>query len=216
MYVIVVGGGKVGSYLTKRLLHEGREVLLIEKDSRAAASLKLQFGDAVIVGDGCEALTQQNAGFQRADVVAAVTGEDEDNLVVCQMAMNTWGVQRTIARVNDPSHKWLFQELGISGTVSATDVLYHLIEQEISIGNVIPLGALKMGNIEVVEATLDNRSPAVGMKVRDLKLPLKSNLVWLLRNDEGVLVDGETVLEVNDLIVALVPTEFENQLREIF
>ncbi len=215
MYVIVVGGGKVGQYLMKRLLAEGREALLIEKSASAAGELRQLFGDAVLTGDGCEAATQREAGFQRADVVAAVTGEDEDNLVVCQMAANSWGVQRTIARVNDPSHTWLFREVGISGTVSATDVLYNLIEQEISVGQVIPLGALKMGNIEVVEATLTHRSPSVGKRVRDLALPPKSNIVWILRNDEGMLVDGDTVLQTGDLLVALVQTEHEALLRQI-
>ncbi|MFN8139448.1 MAG: TrkA family potassium uptake protein [Fimbriimonadales bacterium] len=215
MYVIVVGGGQVGQYLTKRLLAEGREALLIEKDGRALADLKESFGDCVIQGDGCEASVQRAAGFQRADVVAAVTGEDEDNLVVCQMAASTWGVQRTIARVNDPSHTWLFREVGISGTVSATDVLYNLIEQEISVGQVIPLGALKMGKIEVVEVTLTSRSPSVGKKVRELDLPPKSNIVWILRNEEGKLVDGDTQLMAGDLLVVLIPTENEPMLREI-
>lgn len=215
MYVVVVGGGKVGQYLTKRLLAESREVLLIEKSGADIEDLREQFGENVIHGDGCEASTQREAGFQRADVVAAVTGEDEDNLVVCQMAANTWGVQRTIARVNDPSHTWLFRELGISGTVSATDVLYNLIEQEISVGQVIPIGALKMGNIEVVEVTLTDRSPSNGKRVRELSLPPKTNIVWLLRADEGMLVDGDTLLQTDDLVVVLVPTEHETLLREI-
>jgi trk system potassium uptake protein TrkA len=215
VYVVIVGGGKVGTHLAKRLLSADRETLLIEKDPRALPQLKVVLGDAVMLGDGCEALTQRIAGFQRADVVAAVTGDDEDNLVVCQMAAFTWGVKRTIARVNDPSHTWLFKELGITSAVSATDVLYHLIEQEISVGTVIPLAALKNGNIEVVEATLTQRSPSNGKRVRDLVLPPKANIVWLLRGEEGIVVDGDTVLAPGDLVVALVPTDSENLLREV-
>lgn len=216
MYVVIVGGGKVGSYLAKRLMSAEREVLLIEKNREIAEELRHTLGDIVLYGDGCEAQVQKTAGFERADVVAAVTGEDEDNLIVCQMAKNTWGVQRTVARVNDPSHAWLFRELGVSATVSATDVLYHLIEQEITPDEVIPLAALKLGNIEVVEVTLTTRSPATGKKVRELELPPKTNMIWLLRGEEGLLVDGETTLQAGDTVVMLVPTEHEAALREIF
>lgn len=215
MYVIVVGGGNVGTYLASRMLQEGHEVLLIEKDASQAGRLHAAVGDAVVIGDGCEARVQRESGFERADVVAAVTGEDEDNLIVCQMASHTWGVERTVARVNDPSHTKLFLDLGISGVVSATNILYNLVEQEISLGTVIPLAALRRGNIEVVEATLTSRSPAAGKKVKELLLPPKSNIVWLLRGEEGLLVDGETTLQAGDLIVALVLTENESSLREV-
>lgn len=216
MYVVIVGGGKVGSYLAKRLVSAKSEVLLVEKNREIAEELRHTLGDIILHGDGCEAQVQKVAGFQRADVVAAVTGEDEDNLIVCQMARNTWGVQRTVARVNDPSHTWLFRELGISATVSATDVLYNLIEQEITPDEVIPLAALKLGKIELVEVTLTSRSSAAGKRVRDLELPPKTNMIWLLRGEEGLLVDGETRLQAGDTIVMLVPTEHEATLREIF
>jgi trk system potassium uptake protein TrkA len=215
MYVIVVGGGQVGTYLARRLQQEGREVLLIEKDPSQETRLKGAVGDVIMIGDGCEAATQKAAGFERADVVAAVTGEDEDNLIVCQMATHTWGVERTVARVNDPRHAQIFTELGVGGVVSATNILYNLVEQEISLGQVIPLAALRRGNIEIVEATLTARSPSVGKKLRDIQLPPKSNVVWFLRGEDGFLVDGDTVFEIGDLVVALVPTEHEADLREV-
>ncbi|MDQ2987190.1 MAG: TrkA family potassium uptake protein [Armatimonadota bacterium] len=215
MYVIVVGGGQVGTYLARRLQQEGQEVLLIEKDPSQEVRLKSAIGGALMIGDGCEASTQKAAGFERADVVAAVTGDDEDNLIVCQMATSTWGVERTVARVNDPSHAQIFTELGVGGVVSATNILYNLIEQEISLGQVIPLAALRRGSIEVVEATLTARSPSVGKKLRELELPAKSNVVWFLRGEEGHLVDGDTVFQSGDLVVALVPTESESQLRDV-
>lgn len=215
MYVIVVGGGQVGTYLARRLQAEGRECLLIEKDPSQETRLRGALGDVVVIGDGCEAATQKAAGFERADVVAAVTGEDEDNLIVCQMATHTWGVERTVARVNDPRHAAIFNDLGVGGVVSATNILYNLVEQEISLGQVIPLAALRRGNIEIVESTLTARSPSVGMKLRDIQLPPKSNVVWFLRGEEGHLVDGDTVFQIGDLVVALVPTENESQLREV-
>jgi trk system potassium uptake protein len=215
VYIIVVGGGNVGTYLANRLLKEGHEVLLLEKDPSQLGRLQSQVGDIVAIGDGCEARVQREVGFERAEVVAAVTGEDEDNLIVCQMARNTWGVERTVARVNDPRHAQFFTEVGISGVVSATNILYNLIEQEISLGEVIPLAALRRGNIEIVEATLTSRSPSVGKKIKEISLPAKSNIVWLLRGEDGLLVDGETLLQVGDLVVVLVPTEDEAALREV-
>jgi trk system potassium uptake protein TrkA len=215
MYIIVVGGGQVGTYLARRLIQEGQEVLLIEKDAGQEARLRSEIGDYVMVGDGCEASTQKSAGFERADVVAAVTGEDEDNLIVCQMATNTWGVERTVARVNDPRHAKVFTDLGVGGVVSATNILYNLVEQEISLGQVIPLAALRRGNIEIVESTLTSRSPSVGKRLRDIVLPPKSNIVWFLRGEDGFLVDGDTEFRVGDLVVALVPTEYESQLRDV-
>src|SRR5262245_35801848 len=130
MYMILVGGGNVGYNLAKRLLDSGNEVLVLERDSRQSSRLATLLGEEhVMYGDGCEMLTQKDAGFGRADVVVAVTGEDEDNLVVCQMAKETWGVKRVLARVNDPSHDEIFKQLGIDDTVSATSIIFALLEQ---------------------------------------------------------------------------------------
>lgn len=215
MYIIIVGGGNVGTFLAKKLIANQHEALILEKDPTQFEYLQVVFDSAVALGDGCEALVQQRVGFGRADVVAAVTGEDEDNLIICQMAKHRWGVERTIARVNNPNHVDLFQQLNIDGVVSATNIIYNLIEQEIMIGNVIPLAALKRGNFELVEATITHRSKSADKFVKDLPLPPKSNILWLSREDETYLVGGDTKLTPGDLIVALVPTEYEAQLRDI-
>src|SRR3954470_5437081 len=131
MYIIVVGGGKVGYYLTKTLLSEGYEVLLIERSPDKAETFSERFGPVVIGGDGAEAATLAAAGAARADVVIAVTGEDEDNLVICQMAKTKFHVGRTIARVNNPKNEQLFRMLGVDVTVSQTNYILHLIEQAI-------------------------------------------------------------------------------------
>lgn len=216
MYLILVGGGNVGLQLAKRLIAREHEVLLLEKDSRQAARLASVLGEeAVYLGDGCEVRTQKEAGFGRADIVCAVTGEDEDNLVVCQMAKLVWNVERVLARVNDPSHEQIFREIGIDDTVSATSIIFSLLEQQISADELIPLGALAKGNIEVVEALLSARSPVVGKRVRDLALPPQTNLVWLLRDDHGYGVNGDTELAAADTLVALVPRERAQELRDL-
>jgi trk system potassium uptake protein TrkA len=215
--MIIVGGGNVGWQLAKRLIQRDHEVLVLEKDARQAGRLAASLGDeAVYFGDGCEVAVQKEAGFGRADVVVAVTGEDEDNLVVAQMAKTMWGVKRVLARVNDPSHELIFKQLGIDDTVSATGIIFSLLEQQLTPDEVIPLGALGKGNVEIVEALLSHRSPVVGKSVRELKLPPHTNLMWLLRGAEGQLVTGDTVLEDGDTIVALVPREEAGTLRSLF
>lgn len=214
MYMIVVGGGNVGLHLAKKLVGRGDEVLLLEKDARQAQYLSSSLGEeTVMLGDGCEISVQKEAGFGRADVVVAVTGEDEDNLVVCQMAKVVWNVDRVLARVNDPTHEKIFKEIGIDDTVSATSIIFSLLEQQISSDEVIPVGALAKGDLEIVEAFLSPRSPVVGKRVRDLNLPPKTNLIWILRNDQGIVVEGDTVMNSGDTLMALVPTDRAEELR---
>lgn len=216
MYMILVGGGNVGLHLAKKLIESEHEVLLIERDPRQAARLSQLLGEQnVLIGDGCEVLTQKDSGFGRADVVVAVTGEDEDNLVVCQMAKSEWNVDRVLARVNDPSHEEIFRKIGIDDTVSATSIIYSLIEQQISPDVMLPVGALGRGNIEVVEVEISSRSPVVNRAVRDLTLPPQTNIVWILRGEQGILVSGDTVLQPNDFVVALVPMDHADELREL-
>lgn len=216
MYLILVGGGNVGLQLAKRLLTKGHEVLLMEKDARQAQRLATVVGEeSVFIGDGCEVTTQKNAGFGRADVVVAVTGEDEDNLVVCQMAKVLWDVKRILARVNDPAHEKIFRQIGVTQTVSATGIIEQLLEQQITMDELIPVGALDRGNIEVVEVVVSRRSPVLGKMVKDIQLPAQTNIVWIIRGDEGLLVDGQTDLKEGDILVALVPASRAKDLRDL-
>ena len=216
MYLILVGGGNVGLQLAKKLLARQHEVLLLEKDARQASRLASVIGDeAVLTGDGCEIAIQKLAGFNRADVVVAVTGEDEDNMVVCRMAKVVWNVERVLARVNDPSHEGIFKQIGIDDTVSATGIIFSLLEQQITPDEVIPIGALAKGNVEVVEATLSHRSPVLGKEIRELVLPPHTNIAWMVRDNEGLLVTGDTVLREGDTVVALVPRDAAADLRTL-
>lgn len=216
MYLILVGGGNVGMQLAKKLIGRGHEVLLMEKDSKQAHRLGTVLGEETIfIGDGCEIATQKEAGFNRADVVVAVTGEDEDNLVVCQMAKVVWNVQRVLARVNDPTHEVIFKKIGVDQTVSATSLIFSLLDQQITMDEFIPVGALAKGNIEIVETILSGRSPAVGMRLRELNLPPKTNIIYILRKDQGMLVGGDTTFEEGDTLLALVPSDQADTLRDM-
>jgi len=216
MYMVIVGGGNVGLHLAKTLLNADHEVLLIERDRIQAQRLSTLLGEEnVLVGDGCEMLTQKDAGFGRADVIVAVTGEDEDNLVVCQMAKVTWGVKRVLARITDPSHEETFKKLGIDDTVNATSIIYALLEQQISPDVMLPVGALARGNLEVIEGQLGPRSPVVNKRVRDVPLPPQTNIVYLIRQNQGIQVDGDTMLQEGDNVVALISRDQADELRRL-
>ncbi|MCU0315483.1 MAG: TrkA family potassium uptake protein [Fimbriimonadaceae bacterium] len=216
MYLILVGGGNVGIQLAKRLIAKGHEVLLLEKDGRTAGKLANLIGDEnVMMGDGCELYTQKHAGFNRADVVVAVTGEDEDNFVTCQLAKEVWNVQRVVARVNDPSHEPTFRAAGIDDTVSSTGIIFSLIDQQISSDEFIPVGHLHKGHVEVVETVISHRSRLAGKVLREIELPNGSFVVYLLRDGVGIPITGETEFQVGDTVVALVPTARADDLRQV-
>lgn len=216
MYVIVVGAGKVGYYLSKRLVNEGHEVLLMEKDRRRAAMLIEELGDLVMQGDGCEIRVMSEAGFGRADTIVAVTGDDEDNLVVCQMAKRQFSVPRTIARVNNPLNEELFARLGIDTTVSSTALIYNMIDQQIEPGQMIPLGALRKGQIEVVTINVSETSPVLRRPVRDIGLPDRALIISIIRDENALLPQGDTTFAPGDSVIALVSTQDEQSLRAVF
>ncbi len=216
MYVIVVGAGKVGYYLTKQLLSEGHEVLLLEKDRQRQAALAEQMGEVVVQGDGCEVRIMSEAGFARADVIVAVTGDDEDNLVICQMAKRKFQAPRTVARVNDPDNLMLFQKLGIDTTVSSTQIIFNLLDQQIETGEIIPLAALKNGNIEIVAITVSERSPVLGKNVKDLPLPGDALIISVVRDQHALLPQGDIRFENEDTVIAMVVADEEPKLRHIF
>ncbi|MBA2556120.1 MAG: TrkA family potassium uptake protein, partial [Chloroflexi bacterium] len=183
MYIIVVGGGKVGYYLTKELLAAGHELVLMEKDGRRARQIADEVGSIVLNRDGCEGKHLAQAGANRATIVAAVTGDDEDNLVVCQMAKHHFDVPRTIARVNNPKNEGLFRHLGVDEIISPTRTILGAIEQDIPVHELLHLAQLEGGNLEVVEAQITEGSPAVGRRPRDIDLPEGCSIFVLIRND---------------------------------
>jgi len=216
IYVIIVGGGKVGYHLAKTLLSEGHEVLILEKDRKTYEWLIEELGETVMLGDGCEIRTMTEAGMARANVVVAVTGDDEDNLVICQMAKRKFGVPRTIARVNDPKNEELFRELGIDQTVSSTRIIYNLLDQQIETGEVIPLAALKRGEIELVEVDITPGSPVEGQKIGQLDLPPNTLIISILRDGTPIVAHSDTKLRVGDSVIAMIKAEREKELQAVF
>jgi trk system potassium uptake protein len=216
MYVIVIGGGKVGYYLAKSLMDNGHEVLIVEKDPARAQRVADELGaDLVFRGDGSEARVMEQFGMSRADVVCAVTGDDEDNLVICQMAQKRFQVRRTIARVNNPRNQGIFYRLGIDVTVSSTDIILSQIEQSIPSQSIIHLLTLQQAGIRLLEVRLEGGSPAVGKPLKSLGMPADTILSVVVRNGLATVPYGDTVLQVNDEVIAVASTESEESLRRI-
>ena len=215
MYMIIVGGGKVGYYLTKTLVNEGYEVLLIEKSAKKVATYHERFGAVVLQGDGAESSTLREAGAGRADVIVAVTGDDEDNLVICQTAKKMFNVKRTIARVNNPKNEEIFKKLGIDVTISATNIILNLIEQEIPERGMVHLMTLKHAQLALVEATVEPGAAVAGKSLTDVEFPTNVVLSAVLRNGSLLIPRGDTVLQPRDEVIALSSKESEEPLRRM-
>ncbi len=194
MFVLVVGGGKVGYYLAKELIESGHEVALMEKDQRRATEIADEIGSIVIAHDGCEGKYLAEAGCNRADVVAAVTGDDEDNLVICQMAKHHFDVPRTIARVNNPKNEALFRHLGVDELISPTRMILGSIEQDIPVHELLHLAALGEGELELIEAHLQSGSPAIGRAPKDLSIPDGCSLFAVIRDGIATPLRPDTVM----------------------
>lgn len=216
MYIIVVGGGKVGYYLTKSLLEEGHEVLVIEKDPRKCAVLTDELGANVLQGDGCEAAVMAEAGMGRADVIIAVTGDDEDNLVVCQVAKHKFNVPRTIARINNPKNERIFRKLGIDVTVSSTELILSQIEQVIPAQSLVHLLTLRSVEVSFIELEVPPDSPALGRPLRELGIPDDCIFPLVIREGKEAIVPyGNTMLQPGDQVIAVTSEASEETIRRI-
>jgi len=218
MYIIIVGAGKVGYHLARLLMTEGHghEVMLIEKDRAKVGLLSMEFHDAIMEGDGSTVEALKEAGANRADVVVATTGNDEDNLVICQIAKLMFLRPRTIARVNNPRNEELFAGLGVDASVSGTKLINAIIHEQVRAGDMmIPLLTLKAGDIEIVEVQLTRSSHIVKKKIKDLTLPAGSIFIAVIRGEEVIIPYGETEFQPEDKVLALVKRESEQALRQM-
>jgi trk system potassium uptake protein len=215
MYIIVAGGGKVGYYLTKTLITEGYEVLLIEKNPVKCEIYLEQFGAAVMQGDAAEASRLQEAGAARADVVIAVTGDDEDNLVICQVAKERFRVRRTIARVNNPKNEELFRMLGIDATVSNTNVIMNMIEQQIPDLPFVHLLALKHEELAIVEIKVSANSEVIDQEIQNIRFPRDVIITALIRKGELIIPGGQTIIKPGDELIVVTRRSQEEELRRL-
>ena len=214
MYIIIVGGGRVGYYLTKALLDEGHEVLVIEKSAIVYETINEELGAISIRADGCEASTLADVGTGRADMLVAVTGDDEDNLVACQIAKHKYNVPRTIARLRNPRRESLFKKLGVDVTVSSTQIILEVIEHEVPTHPLTHLLNISDRGVEIVNIKVPPESTTVGKTVKELPLPKRIKLALIIPK-EGTphMPSVNTTIKEWDEIIALIPPELEEELR---
>ena len=214
MYIVVVGGGRVGYYLTKALLAEGHEVLVIEKDSGIVEEIREELGSIGLHGDGCEAATLAEAGTERADMLVAVTGEDEDNLVACQLSKHKFNVPRTIARIRNPQNEKLFKMLGVDVTISSTNVILEHIEQEVPTHSLTHLLSVEENQQELLEVRIPPEAATIGKQIGQLPVPPETKLALIIREGGiSLLPHSNVTIQEGDIIIALTSTRTEAQLR---
>jgi trk system potassium uptake protein TrkA len=216
MYAIVAGGGKVGANVARSLLRLGHEVTLIEQERDRFERLEDEFEHQVQRGDATELHVLERAGIARPpDIVLALTGDDEDNLVIAQLAREKYAVEQVIARVNDPRNQAHFDLLGISPTVCSTSSIMALVEHEVPEHDLIHLLELRKENLEIVEVQIDRDSPSAGKRVESLELPDGARLISVMRSGRAEIAVGATQLEAGDQVLAILEPGKEDELRRV-
>jgi len=216
MYVMIVGAGKVGWNLARELIEKENEVTVVEANRRRYEVVEEELEHNIQYGDGTELWVLERAGIERADLVIAVTGDDEDNILICQMAREKYGVERVVARCNNPRNLQHFELLGVKPAVSATDLILRLIEHEVPKYGLVHLLDLKEERLEIIELDVADGSPAEGKQVKDLGLPDGSLVISILRDGGGFVPTGESVVESGDEVLLVLDIGVEESVAEIF
>jgi trk system potassium uptake protein TrkA len=217
--VVIAGGGNVGTFIGAELASAGHDVTLVEIDpDRVRQAQKTQEPPGVtwLTADACEVSEFARADVEQADVVAAVTGDDEDNLVISLLAKQEFAVPRVVARINNPKNEWMFNEMwGVDVSVSTPHLLTALVEEAVSVGSLVRLLSFEGGRARLVEVTLAGDSPAADREIAAIGFPRDSTVVAILRKDHVVVPRGDTPLLAGDEVLALVTTESEEAVRQL-
>jgi trk system potassium uptake protein len=219
MRVVIAGAGKVGTYIASELQGDGHTVVLVEQEADLVARLQAA-GDPPgvewVVADACEVSELAEAGLETADVVAAVTGDDEDNLVISLLAKQEFGVERVVARVNNPKNEWMFNDMwGVDVSVSTPHLLTALVEEAVSVGSLVRLLSFEGDKARLSEVTLAATSPAINVEIQDLSFPRDSTVVAIVRQDHVIVPRGDTLLLEGDEVLVLVTGESEDRVRSL-
>jgi trk system potassium uptake protein TrkA len=216
MLAVIVGGGRGGSYLARDLQSQGYQVKVIDRRPEVVAKLRQEIGGDVLYGDGSSPQTLEQVGAAKADLVVALTHNDEDNLVVCRLAKRHFRVPRVIARVNNPLNEWLYTKAwGVDVAISQVHLTSKVIEEEIGLGELITLLKLNRGAAALVELRLPETSPCQGKVIRDLNFPGDTVIVSIIRAGNLIIPRGDTRLEAGDDILAVSTVAAEKQLKDI-
>ncbi|MFT4049752.1 MAG: TrkA family potassium uptake protein [Solirubrobacterales bacterium] len=216
MYVIVVGGGKVGLNLTRELMAKGHEVTLIENNRRRYTILEPQLEHVVHLGDGTELWVLERAGIERADMVIAVTGDDEDNIIISQVSREKYGREKIIARCNNIRNMEHFDLLNIKPVISSTDLILRLIEHEVPQHGLVHLLKLQAEDLEIIEVEVSAGAPAAGKTVEEIDLPEGGLIIALLREGEGIVPSGDTTINTGDEVMLILNPGIEEGITQLF
>jgi trk system potassium uptake protein len=216
MYVLIAGAGKVGWNLARELIAKDREVTLIEGDHRRFRVVEQELEHVAQYGDATELWVLERAGIQRADLVIAVTGDDEDNILICQVAKEKYGVERIVARVNNPRNLVHFKTLGVQPAVSATDLILRLIEHEVPEYGLVQLLALEEEHLEIIELEVGEGSTAAGCRVQEVPLPEGSLIISVLRNGTGFVPKADSVIQAGDQVLLILDPGLEGEITPRF
>jgi trk system potassium uptake protein TrkA len=216
VFVVVVGGGKVGTSLARTLLDMRHELVIVEQNRRRFDGLEEEFGHRATLGDATEMRVLEQAGVERPpDILLAVTGDDEDNIVICQLARERYEVPKVIARVNDPRNQYIFDLLDIGPTVSATSMVLALIQHEVPEHELVQLLELRKENLEIVEVEIAPGAAAAGKRIEQLQLPGTARLISVMRDGKAEIAVGGTELRGGDQVLAILEPGREDELRRL-
>jgi trk system potassium uptake protein TrkA len=216
MYVIVVGAGKVGLNLARELIDKGNELTVVESDRARFQTVEEELEHAAQYGDGSELWVLERAGIERADLLVAVTGDDEDNILISQVAREKYGVARVVARCNNPRNLQHFELLGVRPVISATDLILRLIEHEVPKYGLVHLLDLPEERLEIIELEVGDGSPAAGRAVKELGLPDGSLVISILREGGGFVPTGDSVIQPGDEVLVVLEGGIESRVTELF
>jgi trk system potassium uptake protein TrkA len=216
VYVVIAGAGKVGWNLARELITKGHEVTVIESERSRYLTVEQELEHAIQYGDATELWVLERAGINRADLTIAVTGDDEDNLLICQIAKEKYLCARIIARVNNPRNRPYFELLGIQPVVSATDLILRLIEHEVPSYGLVHLLDLRDEQLEIIEVEVGQGAPAAGRKVAEVELPDGSLIISVLRNGRGFVPKADTVIDAGDEVLLVLDPGLEERITAQF
>lgn len=216
MNAFIVGGGRLGSYLARSLLEDGHTVTVMDKRPEVCEKLAKEVKVNIFQGDACDPEVFEEAGVAKADLVVALTGHDEDNLVICQLARFKFNVPRVITRVNNPRNEWLYgKEWGVDVAVSSVHIIAKIIREEVGLGDIVTLLKLRKGEIALVETKLTEKSKILNQELKTIGFPPNCIVVAIIRDSELFIPTGKTMLQPGDEILAIATVENEAKLAEL-
>jgi len=217
MKIVIAGGGSVGRFIAEQLVANSHDVVIVDSDADVVSHNRATGKDSPVVwlrGDGCDVEVLKAAGMEQADVMAAVTGDDEDNLVISLLAKQEFAVPRVVARVNNPKNEWMFNEMwGVDVAVSTPHLITALVQEAVSVGSFVRLMSFEGGRARLAEVTLAPNSPAADKEVAELGFPRDATVVAVLRENKVVVPHGDTILRVGDEVMVLITDESEQAVR---